>query len=187
MKGFRLVQDFFCNERIYLKGKVLKNQRCDGNDSAELDLQEGLQLILVESWCPLRACWTDSLWEARETGIIAFLWKGSSYSSCRAGGNHAVLLTPTYLSCSCYRSLGFTEEHGEDAFTMSQPSPLLFQTLLGPLFVSHCGWYNCGHFLLAHIALWLFICQLMCKLQILGLIQNILALLESELWWGRIL
>lgn len=74
---------------------MLKNQRYDGNDSAELEFQQGLLLILVESCCPLKACWTDSLWEARETGIIASLCKGSSYSSCRAAGNHAVLLTPT--------------------------------------------------------------------------------------------
>lgn len=48
MKGFRLVQDFFCNERIYLREKVLKNQKYDGNDSAELEFQQGLQLILLE-------------------------------------------------------------------------------------------------------------------------------------------
>lgn len=164
MKGFRLVQDFFYNERMYLRGKALKNQRCDGNDSAELELQEGLQLILIESWCPLRACWTGSLWEARETGIIAFLWKGSSCSSCRAGGNHAVLLTPTSLGCSCYRScLGF--HWGVRWGCICQPSPLLFQTLLGPSFVSLCGWYNCGHFFLAQIILWLFICHVTCKLK----------------------
>ena len=65
MKGFELVQDFYVmNERTYLREKLFKNQRYDGNDGAALEFQQGLQLISVESRCPLRGCWTDSLWEA---------------------------------------------------------------------------------------------------------------------------
>lgn len=66
MKGFRLVQDFYVtNEGTYLREKVVKNPRYDGNDGAALEFQKGLQLILVKSHCPLKGCWTDSLWEAK--------------------------------------------------------------------------------------------------------------------------
>lgn len=178
MKGFRLVQDFFfCNERIYLRGKVLKNQRYDGNDSAELKFQQGLQLILVESCRPLRACWTGSLWEARETGIIAFPWKGSSYRSCRVGRNPAVLLTPTFLGCFCYRScFGFHwgAQWGYICYVPAISSS--FSDSAGSFIFSQCGWYNYGHFSLSQIVLCLYICHLMCKLKILGLIQNMLQL-----------
>lgn len=76
---------------------------------------KGMIEMMVQHWSSSKTCsWfqlSDVLWEGagqipcgrlRETGIIAFLCKGSSYSSHRAGGNHAVLLTPTP---SCYRLL----------------------------------------------------------------------------------
>lgn len=155
--------------------------------------------MMVQHWRSSRVCsWFRLspivLWEGagqipcgrlRETGIIAFLWKSSSYSSRRAGGNHAVLLTPTSLECSCYRAC-FGFHWGNSCHVLAILS--LFQAVLGPSFVSQCGWHVCGHFLLSQTALWQFICHLVYKLWILCLIQSPLTSLGvCPLWWGRVL
>lgn len=137
--------------------KVLKNQKYDGSD--------------VQHWssctspCPSKVCswfWLSHvvLWEgagqipcgrSRETVIISFLWKGSSYISHRASGNCAVLLTPTSLDTPVIDlALGFTEEHTEDSCHVLVISSL-FQTVRGPSFVSQ---WDCGHFLLSQTAFW---------------------------------
>lgn len=161
---------------------------------------QGMMGMTVQHWSSRKDCswfWLSHivLWEGagqipcgrpRETGIIAFLRKGSSYSSHSVDGNHAVLLTPTSLGCPCYRycfRFHWGTHWAYSCHVLAISS--LFQTVLGSSFVSQCGWHICGHFLLSQTALWQFICHPLYKLKILGLIQSML-LGVCLLRWGRV-
>lgn len=185
MKGFRLVQNISVMKGYIWGEKYLKIK--------------GMMGMTVQNWSSRKVCswfWLSHvvLWE--HAGQIPYGRQGRqellpSYEKVALkapAGQVEIMLCywhPLPLAApAADLALGFTGEHSEDTFAMSQPSPLLFQTLLGPLFVSQCGWYNCSHFFLSQIALWQFIHYLMRKLKILGLIQNMLG---SELWWSRVL